>query len=217
VDTVILAAGKGERLDGISAPYHKPLIVVNGLPIIRHAVEHALLLGEDRIIVVVAPENATPIAHVLKDIDNLDMIVQRSPRGPGDALYTGLRLVNTTRVLILMGDNLSSQNDVREVVTAGTPAVGTRQLPAHEAGRFTFWDHNANEWREKVPILGSDEWSCWVGPLFVETEEMKMALETWVGPRGSEVPIGPLFNSFRDHFAMVPVETIDIGIPEALA
>ena len=217
MDTVILAAGKGERLDGISAPYHKPLIVVNGLPIIRHAVEHALLLGDDRIIVVVAPENATPIAHVLKDIDNIDMIVQRTPRGPGDALYTGLKLVNTDRVLVLMGDNLSSQKDVRSVVQAGTPAVGTRELPAHEAERFTFWDDHFKEWREKIPILGSDDYHCWVGPLYVETEEMKIAIESWVGTEHGEVPIGPLFNRFSDGFRMMPVSTIDIGIPEALA
>ena len=45
---------------------------------------------------------------------------------------------------------------------------------------------------------------------------MRIAIESWVGTEHGEVPIGPLFNRFQDHFTMVPVSTIDIGIPEAL-
>ena len=38
MDVVVLAAGKNERLEGVVAPYHKPLIVLNGRPLIKSLV-----------------------------------------------------------------------------------------------------------------------------------------------------------------------------------
>jgi GTP:adenosylcobinamide-phosphate guanylyltransferase len=66
VDTVILAAGRGARLNGIAAPFHKPLLIVNGMPLIVQLVRaaHATFRGSDetaRVVVVVAPENAQAI------------------------------------------------------------------------------------------------------------------------------------------------------------
>lgn len=229
MDTVILAAGKGSRLDGIAAPFHKPLLVVNGQPLIRQCVELAeRAAGPGSIIVVAAPENAAPISHVLNGAGHgrVDMIIQREPKGPGHALLTGLKLVTTDQVLVLLGDNVVTYADVDKVVKAGTPnTIGVSLMPLAEAQRFTRLRKvdGGLKWVEKVPVTEDDATdhgmaTCWVGPCKVDTSKMEHAIRKDIGSGGvigREIPIGSLFNKLGD-FGTVAVQSIDIGVPEAL-
>jgi bifunctional N-acetylglucosamine-1-phosphate-uridyltransferase/glucosamine-1-phosphate-acetyltransferase GlmU-like protein len=221
VDTVILAAGKGERLNGIAAPYHKPLLPVNGKPLVRNAVEIALQVTGCTPIVVVAPENALPIAQILEGED-AGMIVQRRANGPGHALMCGMQLVKSRHVLVLMGDNVLTFDDVDRVAKEQS-AVGVQQVDPEDAERFTRVRTGGN-WVEKVPITDEDinmvtgKVTCWVGPLKLETDITRNALARSALVQ-KEVPLGPpVLNAHQteEHrLQLIAVDTYDIGVPEA--
>ena len=221
MDAVILAAGKGERLDGIAAPYHKPLLVVNGKPLIRQCVDHVLDFA-DKIIIVAAPENALPISQVLSSdllYENVEIIIQRKPKGPGDALMKGLNLASARETLVLMGDNVIHKGDVSKIAKQlAINVVGVATVPpTEENNRFTRL--SGDLWIEKTPFTTAEHGRdaiIWLGPIKVDTDEMYEALRSYkLPPDSNEIPIGHLFNNLHD-VVTVPVEAFDIGVPEAL-
>ena len=224
MDTVILAAGRGDRLNGIAAPFHKPLLVVNGQPLIRQCVQNAMKATNGSIIVVAAPDNAGPISHVLNGagLGKVDIILQRHPAGPGHALLTGLKLVTTPRVLVLMGDNVVSADDVCRVANVKNPnVIGVSEVEPDKAERFTRMRRTGREglmWVEKVPVtdddIHEDKTICWVGPIAVEASKMEHSIRKRAAPK-EEMAIGPSFNDLGE-FYTVQVNAIDIGVPEAL-
>jgi GTP:adenosylcobinamide-phosphate guanylyltransferase len=211
VDVVVLAAGRGERLNGITAPYHKPLLVINGKPLITQAVDVANVVG-GYAVVVVSPENASPISAVLGDRP-VKMIVQRTPTGPGHALAYALELCRPGLVLVLMSDNVSSTDDIYKCVNAG-PSIGVRFLSPHEAERFTWFSATTHEWYEKKTPQSEDingDVCCWVGPLVIDRDK---ALRFYQEDH-CRCDIGPYLGALGE-LSIVPVSTYDIGVPEVL-
>lgn len=225
MDAVILAAGKGERLNGIMPRFHKPLMVVNGMPLVRQATEAAFKSGAEQVVVVVAPGNTQPISEVLEGFSNLKMVVQRHATGPGDGLVIGLELVRTDRALVLMGDNVLTVEDVRAVVAAEPFAVGVQSLPAtDDAQRFTRYTSDGS-WLEKVPYKGEGEdivaghITAWVGPITIDVNAARDALACLhkaFHHDGVEHPIGPYLNYISPNAKLVNVNSIDIGTPQAI-
>lgn len=232
MDAIVLAAGKGSRLEGVMAPYHKPLMVVNGRPIIWTAVHHALQVGANQVTVVVAPENALPISQVL-DVEpewdhKVQLLVQKRPKGPGDALYKALKIAHAgsptrSKTLVLMGDNVSSFADVQKINQIPDFAVGVQYFSAEEAIRFTRWDYGRRRWVEGEDIDPLNEVdstgmiACWVGPFVCPSNIMMSALEVLYRgtPAGKEVKIGPAFNYMSDlEPKFINTTTVDIGTPE---
>lgn len=239
MDAVILAAGKGERLNGYAAPYHKPLVLVNGVPLIAQCVEHAksVLGANDRIVVVAAPANVGPICSILEARnlfldDRLRIVVQPIPTGPGAALVLGLEALSELdpeRVLVLMGDNSTPHADVEKIVAESEARrddviVGVRYVDTEEeAERFTriLLNHKA---AEGTPInVVDDRWQngykVWCGPLVIP--DPAMARIELVSPRavsGQEFKIGRVLHKLSTNNCVidVTVDTLDIGIPEVL-
>lgn len=215
MDTVILAAGRGSRLGDLAPPFFKPLLIVDGEPLVRRIARTALDLSDGRVIVVAAPENTLPLCQVLEGIP-LDVVVQRQASGPGHALLTGLRLVTSTDVCVLLGDNVMSSADHREVACAPAPAVGVVELGAEAAVRYTYLAPDGT-WVEKQPVAGVPTVPCWVGPLKLESGAIRRALENHIRDRRTsdgEVPLGPLLNS-QGRTTLVPVSSVDVGTPGA--
>lgn len=225
MDTVILAAGRGSRLDGIAAPYHKPLMVINGQALIVQLVSISLQATPGDVIIVAAPENAMPLCQLLharfrhEAIHRLKVIVQITPSGPGDALLLGLELVTTDQVLVLMGDNVTTFADVQRITSRQGMVIGIQALAVEEVERFTRL-REGGEWVEKVPAsLDADGIEhgmalAWVGPFKAPSHDLETALRT-LQCRDGERPIGPAFNYFPQA-QTVAVSSIDIGVPEAL-
>jgi molybdopterin-guanine dinucleotide biosynthesis protein A len=224
VDAVILAAGRRRRVESITGPYGKPLIKVDGVSLVRRAVLLAREVRAERIVVVVAPQNAAVIIREVEDVPYVNFVLQPSPRGPGHALLYGIASCNSEddRVLVLLGDNLSTNDDVQRVVDNehGT-AIGVRMLNVEDAQRYTFLDYD-NVWREKEPPR-TDQLlvPCWIGPfvgcignIYAELNNLAYFLEP-----GQELPIGPYLNRFMwgGRTRTVLVGSRDLGTPEALA
>lgn len=224
---IILAAGRGERLNGITAPYMKPALLVNGRPLIVQQIENALEVTQG-ITLVLAPENARAmidlVHHALPDLkwDYVNVIVQPFNGGVVDALKRGL-MFHDCDVIVLMGDNVvptmtvrHMQDDYMGTGNSGRPEllVCTRQMPWRDAYRFTY--RSAGIWFEKeaaaaIEVINEDNpaLEVWVGPLIIRSsDEMYAAL-------GHEDSIGRVFNAFTE-VRTWPGQCSDIGVPEAL-
>lgn len=219
VGAVILAAGRGERLsrESIAAPHHKPLLPVNGRPLVRTAVLLAHeVAGVRKPIVVVAPENAWAISHVLEGLP-ATLVVQRTASGVADALLMGLELTQTRSTLALMADNVLTGVDVAAVVAAEAPAVGVRSIPYTDASRFTYLRPDNLEWVEKANVpqhVSATSLMCWVGPLYLNTSQAEKVLRQSIS-NGSQEIGPPLLNDANNDLTIVPVSTYDIGTPDA--
>lgn len=213
MDAVILAAGRGERLRDLTPAFHKPLLPIDGVPLVCRSVDLVENVA-DRVVVVVAPANAEAISGALGSRD-VFMVVQREPTGPGEALFQGLQLCLEQTAMVLLSDNVVSQNDVERILQTGTTCVGTKYMPRADAVRFTrYEDHR---WIEKEPLTPyGEDVLCWVGPFVGHRRKMldKFAsLNRQTPPyRTGETLIGPYLGEFMlDDWETVLVDSYDVG------
>jgi NDP-sugar pyrophosphorylase family protein len=134
MDAVILAAGLGTRLRPHTLQTPKPLLPVQGRPILDWALS-ALPREVDRVLVVV---------HYLADqieqyllgqthFDRWHIVPQGEARGTGDALRKCKDHIRSERFLVVNGDDLYGARDLADL--ARTPA-GLLVQPVDEPRRF---------------------------------------------------------------------------------
>lgn len=229
MDTVILAAGRGARLRGVAAPFHKPFMVVDGHALIVSATRVALDLTRDRVIIVAAPGNVVPMIELLRDAttdvefhDRVRFIVQPDPGGPGAALLLAAELQLSDQVMILLADNVLHESDVERALQAVTrpevPVIGYREIPRSEpevASRFTRILPDLTV-KERIDVQSHEVWSsgffrCWVGPLIVPTDEFVDVLSN-VGSE-DELKLGRHLGELTEPPILVQVESYDVGDP----
>jgi CTP:molybdopterin cytidylyltransferase MocA len=221
MEAMILAAGAGSRLNGVAAPFHKPLMLVNGTPLIVQVVAQAVEATEERCVVVCAPSNVSPIIDLLEATGHLhwcSIIVQPRPDGPGDAFICGARAIRTPDCLVLMGDNLMIVDDVKRIVSAGDSfpiVIGTRVIEGEDAERFTrILSHRTVEGpfiREETPYAAH---TVWCGPLVVPTQQLAGEIGE-ARAEGGELKLGHWLGQLGQPHC-VEVNAIDVGLPAQL-
>ncbi len=77
--TVILAAGYGLRLGSVESGVPKPLMLVGGLPLIAHALEHARASGCTRAVIVIGHQGDRVQASVEEMSPDLDLCFVENP------------------------------------------------------------------------------------------------------------------------------------------
>lgn len=134
MDAVILAAGLGTRLRPHTLTTPKPLLPVQGRPILDWALG-ALPRAVNRVIVVVhylADQIESYLARQ-KHFQNHAIVPQGEPRGTGDALRRCRPHIQSERFLVLNGDDLYGAGDLANL--ADRPA-GLLVHPVDEPKRF---------------------------------------------------------------------------------
>ena len=120
MDAIVLAAGKGTRLQPHTLTTPKPLLTVQGRPILDWII--AAIPPIDRLVVVVN-YLAGQIEDYLRGqmhVRNWRTVRQVEPRGTGDALMSCKNIVSRTgRVMVLNGDDLIGRDDLARL--AGAP------------------------------------------------------------------------------------------------
>lgn len=222
MDAVILAAGRGERISSLVPPFRKPLIKVNGVPLVRTAVELAISVGVENPVVVAAPINAYDVDTALSGLP-ATIVIQRKPYGPGDALRVGLQVRNLSlgsyRVLVLLSDNVVTYADVNSVVQHEV-AIGVQPMLRTAAERYTWFDPDLQDWFEKVKIPDGELVDCWVGPFVGWRSKMERVLRETCDDarrRNVEALIGPYLGRMTNENTTprVHVMSVDIGTPES--
>jgi bifunctional UDP-N-acetylglucosamine pyrophosphorylase/glucosamine-1-phosphate N-acetyltransferase len=119
VDAIILAAGKGTRLRPHTDQTPKPLLAVQGRPILDWII--GALPPVERLVVVVnyLAEQIEDYLAKQTHVRNWTAVRQTEPRGTGDALMSCKGPVSGTRVMVLNGDDLIGRADLARL--AQTP------------------------------------------------------------------------------------------------
>lgn len=210
----------------------KPLMLVNGMPLIQHAVRHAV---EDWHIhhlmtIVVSPENAALITQVV--VNQHNFVIQPQPEGVVNAIRRALPFCQQEWTLILMADNtfdmkgLTLQSSELQPLA---PFIGVREdLQWPESARFTRVkyrkiDVNTHNEPNKTVFSGGVELlnrnisdpgnAVWIGPLLLNTEALKLA---------AAVPVRDIEDlimratSNGTKLRPISLNCADLGIPEAL-
>src|SRR5919197_926011 len=112
MDAIILAAGKGTRLRPHTETIPKPLLPVQGRPILDWIV--GALPPVDRLVVVVnyLAEQIEGYLSKQTHVRNWATVRQAEPRGTGDALMSCQGAVTSDRVMVLNGDDLIGRADL---------------------------------------------------------------------------------------------------------
>src|SRR5438874_1972332 len=134
MDAILLAAGLGTRLRPHTLHTPKPLLAVQGRPILDWTLG-ALPAAVDRVVVVVhyLAEQVEAYLGGQKHFAEWVAVPQHEPRGTGDALRRCRAALRSERFLVLNGDDLYGAADLAEL--AATPA-GVLVHPVDEPKRF---------------------------------------------------------------------------------
>ncbi|MFN8390798.1 MAG: NTP transferase domain-containing protein [Bdellovibrionota bacterium] len=124
---VIPVAGKGSRL-GYNAP--KVLYPIAGETILSIILSQLAGLVE-RVVFVVSPSGREPIAAALEDLGVtgwVDLCVQETPRGMGDAIACAKDSVRTPSCLVIWGDQVTIRRDTLRACLAAHELRGKATL-----------------------------------------------------------------------------------------
>jgi NDP-sugar pyrophosphorylase family protein len=134
MDAIILAAGLGMRLRPHTLTTPKPLLPVQGRPILDWALA-ALPPAVDRVVVVVhhLAEQIDAYLRGQKHFSRWETVPQVAPRGTGDALRSCRERLQSYTFLVLNGDDLYGAADL---ATLAGCSAGLLVQPVDEPRRF---------------------------------------------------------------------------------
>ncbi len=227
MDLIILAAGRNERLRGTVPAFMKPLLLVDGQPLITRIVNDTLTSnaldgygGQGDVIVVASPQNVGALAEVLPHGLPL-FIVQPEPTGVNHAARLGLRISRSSHAALICADNLIEPTawqqhpfrvgDTKEDILY----VHGRDLPQVQAERLTY--DVGGCWYEKdlTGIGALSSAFCWLGPLVFNVSNMQAAIDALL-TRQDTPSLGLAFNYYPSAVRHVTSMSRDLGVKEEL-
>jgi len=105
--TVILAAGNGRRLAGVSDDVPKPLVSVGGQPLLVHALTQAAAAGCTDAVVVLKPDASAITDFLIQHRTTLRVRIVRNPvEGPNGLSLRVARAVAEPRFFLQMVDHI---------------------------------------------------------------------------------------------------------------
>ncbi len=144
---VILAAGKGKRLESLGFDLPKPLIPIHGRPMIAHlidAVRESAVDGEP--VIVTAPDNRAQFCDLLGEA-SCRYVVQDAQLGTGHAVMCAQDVFNGAKdVMVLYGDHPTvSAQTIRRLAhehqsSGATLTMATVKFPDYNSWRQWFYN-----------------------------------------------------------------------------
>ncbi len=115
MDCIILAAGKGTRLRPHTNDTPKPLLAVQGKPILDWIIGALPPIGRLVVVVNYLAEQIEDYLVAQPHVKNWATVRQKEPRGTGDALMACKGLISSDRVMVLNGDDLIGKADLMKL------------------------------------------------------------------------------------------------------
>ena len=228
MDTIVLAGGSNERLKSVIPSFHKPLLVINGRPLVVDIVDKILQAtsSSDRVIVVCSPHNVNAIADVVSHValtgaDEIDFVVQPQPIGIVDATVRGLRAADSEHVMVVCADNIIPAAVLKNMVRRkgdDVPAIATATVLGPAARRFTRVITDVDKGvavdfiEDKAAELTEAEYVCWVGPVVMQRN---LALKSLTFNRAAP-SLSRFFSEIHPEWNIVHGDAKDVGIVDEL-
>ncbi len=115
---VILAAGKGTRLEPLSCVKDKPLLKIMGKTILERNLDELQGLVKEAILIIRPSQRGAAVVALFGEEYNgikIKYVVQKKPLGTGNAAKSALEFLED-KFLLLNGDDLYSREDIKEVL-----------------------------------------------------------------------------------------------------
>lgn len=111
---VILAAGRGTRLQEVTRDLPKPLLPLHGRPLVEHVLDRLRLAGFGRFLMVVGYRHELFYAHFAAD-RAIHFALQDPVDGTGSAARLAQPFTGEAPFLLIFGDIVAAPQDIRAV------------------------------------------------------------------------------------------------------
>ena len=148
MDAILLAAGFGTRLRPHTLTTPKPLLPIQGRPILDWTMG-SLPEEISRVVVVVhyLGEQIEKYMQQQKWIKDFKIVRQDPPKGTGDALRSCKSFVKTSSFLVLNGDDLYGSQDLKKLAAT---SAGVIVKEVNDPWNFGVASYNSNGSLEKM-------------------------------------------------------------------
>jgi glucose-1-phosphate thymidylyltransferase len=134
VEAVVMAAGEGRRLRPLTERYAKPVLPIDGRPVVVTLLHELRAAGIDRVTVVTG-QLAEQVEKLLDGFD-VRFVRQPEPLGSADAVRRGL---SGLPALVVGADTVFTPGDVaRFAATGGHAIAGRRDPPPSPPHRYAL-------------------------------------------------------------------------------
>jgi CTP:molybdopterin cytidylyltransferase MocA len=176
VDAVVMAAGEGRRLRPLTELWPKPVLPIDGKPVVETLLAELAAAGIERAWIVTGhlAEQVERIADEADPRPALRFVRQPQALGSGDAVARALAMGAQPPLVVTAADTVFGVGDLARFAAAGHAAVAWRRRPRGtplqiEDGRV-------------VQVPAADEQGHFAAPLWFLTEEVARGLDGLPGP-----------------------------------
>lgn len=107
MEAIILAGGKGTRLQSVVSDVPKPMASINGRPFLAHLLHFLSINGVRKVVLSVGYKYEVITSYFSDYFENLTIsyAIEDEPLGTGGALVLSLKQVTDSSILLLNGDS----------------------------------------------------------------------------------------------------------------
>jgi len=137
---VLLAGGRGTRLESVSGGLPKPLMLVGGRPFIEHVLDNLVKAGCDHIVIAASYKWELLRDHLGSSYKGcaLGWSIETQPLGTGGAIRQAFKLFDLAAAFVQNADTLFRVNldalEKQHLASRATVTVGLREVP--DVARF---------------------------------------------------------------------------------